>query len=133
MFNRNAIKISYSCTSNFRSKMLAHNSKILNKNNINEKSNTKDKVCDCCKELYPLNNQCLVSKIIYRAKVSFNKAIKQYLGSTGNSFKQKYRNHKSLFNYINKKHTTELSNYIWNLKIATHTIKLNGNTKQDKI
>ena len=31
-------------------------------------------------------------------------------------FKERYRNHKSSFNNINKRHTTELANYIWNLK-----------------
>ena len=32
------------------------------------------------------------------------------------TFKQRYRNHKSSFNYINKRNTTELASYIWNLK-----------------
>ena len=49
-----------------------------------------------------------------RAKVLSNKATKQYIGYTGNSFKQ--RNHKSSFNKINEKHTTELPNYNPNLK-----------------
>ena len=57
----------------------------------------------------------IVSDIIYRAKITWNKITKQYLGSTANTFKQRYRNHKSSFNNINKRHTTELANYIWNL------------------
>ena len=61
-------------------------------------------------------NQCLISNIIYKATISTYKTTKQYLGSTGNSFKQRHRNHKSSFNNINKRHLTELSNYIWNLK-----------------
>ena len=116
IFNRNTIKISYSCTNNFRSKIIAHNNKILNKSNIDDKSTIKDKLCNCRKEPCPLNNECLVSNIIYKATVTSNKTTKQYIGSTGNTFKQRYRNHKSSFNNINKRHTTELANYIWNLK-----------------
>ena len=63
---RNTIKISYSCTNNFRSKIIAHNNKILNKSNIDDKNTIKDKLCNCRKEPYPLNNQCLVSNIIYK-------------------------------------------------------------------
>ena len=49
-----------------------------------------------------------------------------YLGSTGNSFKKRYRNHKSSFNNINRRHTTELSNYILNLKDNKVEFKING-------
>ena len=41
---------------------------------------------------------------------------KQYLVYTGNIFKQRYRNHKSSLNKINKRHTIKLSNCIKNLK-----------------
>ena len=63
----------------------------------------------------PINNQCLISNLINKAIITTDKTNKQYLGSTGNTFKQR-RNHKSSFNNINKRHTTELSNYTWNLK-----------------
>ena len=63
ILNRNTIKTSYSSTNSFRSKIIAQNNKILNKNNINDKSSTNDKLCNCRKEICPLNNQCLVSNI----------------------------------------------------------------------
>ena len=63
-----------------------------------------------------LNNQCLVSNLIHKATIKTNKTTKQYLGSTGTTFKQIYRNRKSAFNNINKRHTRKLANYIWNLK-----------------
>ena len=72
----------------------------------------------------PLNNRCLVSNIICRATVTSNKATKQYLGSTGNNFKQRYRNHKYSLNNINKRHTTEQANYIWNLKDSNTDYKI---------
>ena len=52
----------------------------------------------------------------YIFNITTDKIAKQYLGSMENTFKQKYRNNKSSFNNINKRHTTELSNYILNLK-----------------
>ena len=116
IFNRNTIKLSYSSTTNFKSKIIAHNNKILNKNNKNDKNSTEDKLCNCRKEPCPLNNQCLTSNLIYRAVITTDKTTKHYVGSTGNTFKERYRNHKSSFNNTNKRHTTELANYIWNLK-----------------
>ena len=74
IFNRNTIKISYSCTSNFKNKIKVHNNKILNKNDTN------DKFCNCRKEPCPLNNQCLISNIIYKATITTDKTTKQYLG-----------------------------------------------------
>ena len=64
IFNRNTIKISYSCTNNFRCKIIAQNNKMLNKNKIEEKSTIKDKLCNCRKKPCPLNNECLVSNMI---------------------------------------------------------------------
>ena len=67
----------------------------------------------------PLNNQCLTFNKIYSATLTSNKATKQYVGSTGNSFKDRYRNHKTSVNNINKRNTTELAKYIWDLKKVT--------------
>ena len=57
-----------------------------------------------------------ITNISYIAVVTSDKTTKHYVGSTGNTFKERYRNHKSSFNNTNKRHTTELANYIWNLK-----------------
>ena len=86
------------------------------KNNVNNKSNTKDKLCNCRKEPCPFNNQRQIFNIIYKATKTIDKTTNQYLGSTENSFKQRYRNHKSSLNKINKRHIIKLSNCIKNLK-----------------
>ena len=46
--------------------------KVFKKNNINDNSNTKDKLWNCHREPCALNKQCLVSKITYRATVTSN-------------------------------------------------------------
>ena len=45
------------------------------------------------------------------------------MGSTGNSIKERYGNHKSSFNNIKKRHITELVNYAWDLKMFKVTKK----------
>ena len=63
IFNRNTIKVSYSCMSNIKSKISTHNRKMLNKpvNQITGKFN-------CIKKnTYPLKGHCLLkTSCIYR-------------------------------------------------------------------
>ena len=112
IFNRNTLKISYSCMENFKTKILKHNNKILN--NLNPK--IQEKTCNCKKEKCPLDNNCLARNIIYKATITTDNTTKFYVGSTSTSFKNRYNNHKASFNNKTKKHNTELSNYIWKLK-----------------
>ena len=55
---------------------------------------------------------------IYQATVTTNdnKPDQTYVGLTSNTFKIRFNNHKNSFNYRRKKHSTELSNYVWDLK-----------------
>ena len=39
-----------------------------------------------------------------------------YIGTSGNSFKERYTGHKTTFKHAKKKNTTELSKYYWKLK-----------------
>ena len=66
--------------------MIAHNNKILIKNKTSNENNAKDKLWNCRKEPYPLNKQCLVYNKISGPTLTSNKAAKQYVRSTGNSF-----------------------------------------------
>ena len=112
IFNRNTLKISYSCMENFKTKILKHNNKILN--NLNPK--IQEKTCNCKKEKCPLDNNCLARNIIYKATITTDNTTKFYVGSTSTTFKNRYNNHKASFNNKLKKHNTELWNYIWELK-----------------
>ena len=53
--------------------------------------------------------------VIYKATVTSNKEIKEYIGSTGNTFKSRWYNHNHSFNTY-KENSTELAKYIWFLK-----------------
>ncbi len=145
IFNRNNIKISYSCMNNTKQIINIHNKRIIdsqqqdnnitannnnnnsnnhinniNNNNNNTTSTTKDnKTCNCRrKDTCPLNGNCLQKSVIYQATVTRqdNNTTESYVGLTENEFKTRYRNHTSSFRHTKHRHSTELSKYIWTLK-----------------
>ena len=63
-----------------------------------------------------LEGQCKTSNVVYQAKVKTNNKCETYVGLTSTEFKTRYRNHKASFNDRNKRNSTELSKYIWELK-----------------
>ena len=66
IFNRNTIKISYSCMRNISSIIASHNISVL-------RPKAKEYGCNCRnKESCPLQNQCLTPKVIYEATVVNN-------------------------------------------------------------
>ena len=79
--------------SNLKNKIIAYNSKILNKTD----NNKNNKLYRCLKSPCSLNNKHLLSNLIYRASVTSKNSSKIHIGSTGNTLKEKYRNHKTTF------------------------------------
>ena len=64
IFNRNTVKVSYSCTQNMSCMIKSHNKKVINKDIKELKS------CNCrVKSDCPLNGQCQVTDIIYKCTV----------------------------------------------------------------
>ena len=62
IFNKNTMKVSYSCMNNVDSIISSHNKKLLN-------PITNEPGCNCrIKENCPLNNRCLITNIVYEAK-----------------------------------------------------------------
>jgi len=115
LFNKNTVKISYSCMQNMKQIINSHNKKILS-----PKVNTNQRTCNCInKNTCPLEQKCLTKNIVYKATVTSNCPTyksKIYLGLCETTFKQRYSNHKRSFNIARYKNDTELSNEIWRLK-----------------
>ena len=126
IFNRNTIKISYSCMNNAKQIIDNHNKQILksytqandtataNPNTIQNK-----KTCNCRqKNTCPLEGNCLQSSVIYQATVTRNdnNTTETYIGLTENDFKTRYRNHTASFRHSKHRNSTELSKHIWTLK-----------------
>ena len=93
IFNRNNVKVSYSCMSNMAKIIKSHNAKILGKVDA---SSSSDKQCNCRKkDLYPLNGACLTNNIVYKATVTTAPGdARVYIGTTEHSFKTRFNNHK---------------------------------------
>ena len=114
IFNRNNVKVSYSCLPNFASVITSHNKKVLStkKDDVNQSCNCRVK--DAC----PLNGNCLTNSVIYNCNVkdNDNDTSVNYIGLTEHTFKDRFYKHRNAFKYKSKANTTELSNYIWNCK-----------------
>ena len=66
-YNRNKIKVSYSCMQNIKSVINNHNMKVLNNTAETEES------CNCRnKNNCPLDGKCLTPNIIYEAQITSN-------------------------------------------------------------
>ena len=115
-FNRKTLKLSYSCISNIKTKINAHNRVIL-RNTPSKNA----KLCNCQeKENCPMNGDCLKESSVYYATISCNHKTykpKLYKGSCKTSFKKSYSNHKKSFKVPFYKHYTKLSTEYWNLKM----------------
>ena len=112
IFNKNTIKISNSCTKNMKSIISSSNKQILTTEN-------KQSECNCrVNNSCALDNKYLTSQLIYQVDVTNNlhDQHKYYLGLTETTFKERYGNHKILFNNENSRHSTELSKDVWSLR-----------------
>ena len=92
IFNKNTIKLSYSCTKNMESVIKGHTSKLMKKK---FESKEDKKMCNCRggKTECPLDGKCLTEEIIYKAEI--DGII--YYGSAGGTFKKRYYTHKHTF------------------------------------
>jgi hypothetical protein len=119
--NRNTLKVSYSVLPNVKAHLQRHNSKVL--------SPTTDerpmRLCNCKKRACPVDQQCLTKGVVYKATVTTCDAVKEYIGSSCDEFKSRYRNHISSFNRPSQRRATALAGYIHDLKDAgtTYDIK----------
>ena len=74
LFNRNTLKLSYSCMDNIGKIIQGHNAKILS----NDKQTQKD--CNCRnKKSCPLDRDCQAECIVYKAEVESKKDKKKYI------------------------------------------------------
>ena len=96
IFNRNTVKLSYSCSTNIDNILKARNAKIL-------LEDERDKA------------KCLTINVVYKAIVEYEDKTQHYIGMTENSFKTRYTLHKSSLRHSKHRNQTELSNLIWTL------------------
>lgn len=114
LFNRNNLKVSYSCLPNMSSVISSHNKKILTTD-----TTPNDISCNCRrKESCPLKGKCRDKHVIYLCNVKSSESDPgvNYIGLTENTFKERWYQHKNTFKYEHKANSTELSKYVWSLQ-----------------
>jgi hypothetical protein len=120
LFNKNNVKVSYSCVENMGNVIQSHNGKILNQQKPKE-----EKSCNCrVKSSCPLDGSCRKACIVYKATVTSGASTKLYYGASEGDFKQRYYNHTKSFLHTEYRTETELSEYIWNLKNQNKQFKI---------
>lgn len=115
IFNRNTLKVSYSCMPNVAAVIASSNKRLTNNRNMN----TGAKPCNCRdKRNCPLNGLCQSRSIVYKAQVISTETgmTKEYIGLTEPPFKQRLANHTMSFKHEKYENRTELSKYAWSLK-----------------
>ena len=116
IFNRNTVKVSYSCMSNVRSIITSHNIRIIRRS---QSQNINTDNCNCRnKHACPLQNKCMSKDIVDKATIITNntQGTKHYIGMTSNTFKERYRNHIKSFTHKKYSNETELWKHVWHLK-----------------
>ena len=119
LFNRNTIKVSYSCMPNLDALVSSQNKSKLQKDADAEQKIQQERQCNCRdKSRCPLENRCLTKTVVYQATIHHDNKQAKYIGMTENEFKTRYNNHMQNIRTDADKHrtATELSKYIWNLK-----------------
>ncbi|KAJ8023971.1 hypothetical protein HOLleu_36562 [Holothuria leucospilota] len=115
LFNKNNVKISYSCMPNFKQKIQRHNFKVTS-------NKTPQQACNCTqKGNCPVNGDCMKKYVVYRADETSKGSTMTYIGMTGGSFKLRYNNHLKSFRHEKYKNETELSKHICNLTRSNST------------
>ena len=104
-FNRNTLKLSYSCMSSMSSVIKQHNYRVLST------TENVDWLCNCRnKENCPLEVKCLQSCIVYKVDVITNKGSHIYYGASDGAFKYRYNNHTNSFTIDIKNKTQNFQN-----------------------
>ena len=87
LFNKNTIKLSYSCMENVEQIIKKHNAKILKSTEKVEPETRKN--CNCQKaSSCPMSGNCQNKCIVYRAEVKTSNAKKIYYGVCETTFKK---------------------------------------------
>ena len=116
IFNKNTLKVSYSCMRNMDTVIKSHNQRVIRQSATTPRDAAPTK-CNCRnKTQCPLRGNCLEEAIVYKATIQHDNKRKFYYGLAGGPFKERYRNHVKSFKHEKYKNETQLSKYIWTLK-----------------
>lgn len=115
IFNKNNIKVSYSCMPNMASILKGHNKKLLQPKSPERPCNCRDK------KACPLHGRCQTSEVVYEASISSaTNETRTYTGMCEPTFKTRFANHMTSLRHERYSKSTELSKHAWNLQSQGH-------------
>ena len=124
IFNRQNLKVSYSCMRSMKSIVTSHNRKILT-----EGTSREERTCNCpANATCPMNGNCLAKNVIYSGEITSNLqsyGTKEYTGISEPAWKKRLGNHKRDFANRKYENSTTLSKEIWKIKDAGGAYSIN--------
>ena len=121
IFNENTLKVSYSCMPNMAAVIRQHNKATIN--NVSKPPTspgchaTYPKRCNCrTKGNCPMDGNCQVQSVVYRATVETADCRRDYTGLTALTFKERFNGHQYSMRHRSHRNSTALSKYVWSLK-----------------
>ena len=106
-FNRNTVKLSYSCTPSMSSIILFNNRELLHEKPTPAISHT---LCNRWKNTNcPLKGKCCSKSQVIKVVLTRDNVTKYYYGLCETTFKTRCNNHKHTFRHQDKRYLTELS------------------------
>ena len=116
IFNRNNVKVSYSCMPNMETIIKSHNKQLLKKHQETSET-TNPRTCNCrTKTSCPLGGKCLTEALVYKATIVTENEEYSYVGMTGRTFKERWYKHGTSFRLAQYRTETKLSEKVWSLK-----------------
>ena len=114
LFNRNNLKVSYSCMPSMKAAVNGHNNRILS-----EESRDNRRKCNCpAGTACPMDGYCLSEDTLYSGKVSSNLPnyeTRKYIGLSATEWKDRFYNHSLSFNNRNYA-KCEIAKEVWDIK-----------------
>ena len=95
LFNTFNLKVSYSTGPNMKDIIARHNAKVMRRSEEGGRAAPPGCNCQGGAQNCPLNGQCLIQSLVYRADVRVGANVKHYIGQTSNTFKTRWNGHKS--------------------------------------
>ena len=113
ILSHRTLKLSYSCLPNVKSAITGNNRRVL------KGMDDPTTLCNCQRSrTCPVDRKCQLEKVVYKAEVMDASGEKKiYVGSTGNTFKERFRTHTATLNKKDHPKATALSRHFWKKKI----------------
>ena len=116
LFTRQTLKLSYKCMPSMAQAISRHNAQLLK----GEEQLPSNPACNCRAGVNkcPVQGECQRKGVVYKATVTdtCTGALNTYIGMTGRTFKDRWREHKHDAKSTSGKEKTKLSTHIWEMK-----------------